>query len=134
MSVLKVPDLRAVMSAFVDGGAVEGMLVIGLDGRRRPCGLAVNRRHRALSFIKVWELRALADELDASALVIAVFPAGNGGAPSEHERRVFADVRARAHRAQVELHDCIVVRGETSWSLRELSVVDLDQHDAESAG
>jgi hypothetical protein len=121
MSVSRAPDLLALIGAFVEGCEVEGMLVIGLDGDRRLCGVAVNPRHRALSFVKVWELRALADELDARALVVAVFPPGNGAYPSEHERRVFVDLRARAHRAQVDLLDCIVVRGDKRWSLRDLT-------------
>ena len=39
---------------------VEGMLVIGLDAQRELCGVGMNPRHRALSFVKVWELSALA--------------------------------------------------------------------------
>jgi hypothetical protein len=101
---------------------VEGMLIVGLDDRRRVCGVGVNPHHRALSFLKVWELRALAEELDAHSLVVAVFPSGDASAPTEHERAAFRDLCTRAHRAQVLLHDCIVVRGGRTWSLRELSV------------
>jgi hypothetical protein len=103
--------------ALIDGCAAEGMLVIGFDEARRLCGVAVNPRHRALTFVKVWELRALAEELEASALVVAVFPRGAGVEPSAHERWVFADLQARAKRAQVELLDCLLVRGGRTWSL-----------------
>jgi hypothetical protein len=72
-----------------------------------------------LSFVKVWELRALAEELDARSLVVAVFPPGPALTPSAHELRSFVELRARARRAHVDLVDCIVVRGEKSWSLRE---------------
>ena len=109
--------------AVVDSRRVEGMLVIGLDEQRRSCGLAANPRHQALSFVKVWELRALLEELGASALVVVVFPPGPAVEPSAHERDAFVDLRARAHRAHVELLDCVVVRGERSWSLRALSAV-----------
>ncbi len=109
---------------------VEGMLVVGLDQEQRVCGVGVNPHHRALSFVKVWELRALAAELEARSVVIAVFPTGGATAPTEHELAAFRDLCTRARRAQVLLHDCIVVRGGRAWSLRELTFVDLDQQSA----
>ncbi len=54
-------------------------------------------------------------------------PTGPVRAPTTHEVEAFVDLRARAHRAQVSLDDCIVVRGGQTWSLRELSFVDHDQ-------
>ena len=53
------------------------------------CGVGINPHHRALSFVKVWELRALTEELDAHSLVIAVFPSGDASAPTKHERSAF---------------------------------------------
>jgi len=108
-----------------DGDDVEGMLVVGLDARRQLCGVAINPHHRALSFMKVWELEALVQELEACSIVVGLFPAGPVRAPTAHEIAAFADLRARAHRAQVMLDDCIVARGGRTWSLRELSAVDL---------
>jgi hypothetical protein len=127
MSVLQSPvrgadDAVALVRALVPDGDVNGILVVGLDRDRRLCGVGVNPSHRALSFVKVWELEALAEELDACALVIGVFPTGPCRAPSEHELEAFADLYARARRAQVLLFDCIVVRGHRWWSMRELSV------------
>ncbi len=119
---IDVSTLVRELAAEEDGGEVEGMLVVGLDGDGQICGVAVNQRHRALSFVKVWELSALAEELEASALVVALFPRGGSVAPSEHEVSSFTDLCARAHRAQVVLSDCLVVRGGRTWSLRELSV------------
>jgi hypothetical protein len=117
---LDVATLVRELAADDGGGEVEGMLVVGLDGDGHICGVALNSRHRALSFIKVWELSALAQELDACALVVAVFPRGGPDAPTEHELAAFTDLCARAHRAQVVLADCLVVRGARPWSLREL--------------
>ena len=115
-----------VQALAVDGDDVEGMLVVGLDGDGRVSGVGVNPRHRALTFVKVWELAALAEELDAQSLVVAVFPGSGPSAPTEHERTAFTDLCARAHRAQVVLADCIVVRGDRCWSLRELrTAIDL---------
>jgi hypothetical protein len=119
---LDVATLVRELAADDDGGEVEGMLVVGLDGGGRMCGVAINPHHRALSFIKVWELAALVEELNACALVVAVFPRGGGDAPTEHEVSAFTDLCARAHRARVVLADCLVVRGGHPWSLRELSV------------
>ena len=107
------------MRALARDGDVEGMLVLGLDRDGQPCGVALNPHHRALSFVKVWELSALTEELDASALMIAVFPRGGPRTPTEHEVAAFVDLRARAQRAQVVLLDCLVARGDRVWSLRE---------------
>lgn len=117
---LDVATLVRELAADDEGGEVEGMLVVGLDGEGQICGVAINSRHRALSFIKVWELSALVEELGACALVVAVFPRGGPDAPTEHEVSAFTDLCARAHRAQVVLADCLVVRGGRPWSLREL--------------
>ena len=65
-----------VQALAADGDDVEGMLVVGLDRERRVCGVAINPHHRALSFMKVWELEALLQELDACSLVVALFPPG----------------------------------------------------------
>ena len=118
---IDVATLVRELAADRGGGEVEGMLVVGLDGEGQMCGVAVNPRHGALSFVKVWELSALADELEASSLVVALFPNGGADAPSEHEVSAFTDLCARAHRAQVVLADCLVVRGGRTWSMRELS-------------
>ena len=118
---IDVATLVRELAADTEGGEVEGMLVVGLDGEGQICGVAVNPRHRALSFVKVWELSALAEELEANALVVALFPAGGADVPSDHEVSAFTDLCTRAHRAQVVLSDCLVVRGGRTWSLRELS-------------
>jgi hypothetical protein len=110
-------------------GKVRGMLVVGLDRDGEVSGVGVNPRHRALSFVKVWELAALAEELVACALVIVLVPQGRFRVPTAHEIDAFVDLRARAQRAQLVLLDCIVVRGDESWSLRELSFVDHDQQE-----
>ncbi len=118
---IDVATLVRELAADKEGGEVEGMLVVGLDGEGQMCGVAVNPRHGALSFVKVWELRALAEELDATSLVVALFPPGGADAPSDHEVWAFTDLCARAHRAQVVLSDCLVVRGGRTWSMRALS-------------
>ena len=120
---INVATLVHELAADDDGGEVEGMLVVGLDGAGQMCGVAINPHHRALSFVKVWELAALVDELCACALVVAVFPRGGPDAPTDHEVAAFTDLCARAHRAQVVLSDCLVVRGGRTWSLRELSLL-----------
>jgi hypothetical protein len=122
---LDVVTLVQELAADDDGGEVEGMLVVGLDAEGRICGVAINSRHRALSFVKVWELSALADELDAASLVVALFPHGGTEVPTDHEVSTFRDLCARAHRARVVLADCLVVRGGRTWSLRDLSEVHL---------
>ena len=103
-------------------GAARGMLIVGFGREGEVSGVGVNPRHRALSFVKVWELAALAEELAACALVIVLVPEGRFRAPTTHEIEAFVDLRARAQRAQLVLLDCIVVRGDESWSLRELSL------------
>jgi hypothetical protein len=102
-------------------GDTTGMLVVGLDRDGELSGVAVNPRHRALSFVKVWELAALAEELEACELVVVLVPGGPARAPTRHEIDAFVDLRARAHRAQVTLVDCVVVRGDRSWSLSDLA-------------
>lgn len=126
MSVVQSPvrgaeDAVALVRALVPDHEVEGMLVVGLDRDRRLCGAGVNPHHRALSFVKVWELEDLAIELDACALVIGLFPSGPERAPSRHELDAFVELCLRARRAQVVVFDCIVVRGHRWWSMRELS-------------
>jgi hypothetical protein len=116
-----------VQELAADGDEVEGMLVVGLDRHARICGVGVNPHHRALSFMKVWELEALLQELEACSLVVGLFPSGPVRSPTPHEITAFVDLRARAHRAHVMLDDCIVARGRRTWSLRELSLVDHDQ-------
>ena len=118
-----------VQALAADGDEVEGMLVVGLDHHRRPCGVAINRHHRALSFMKVWELEALLQELEACSLVVGLFPPGPVRAPTRHEIDVFSDLSTRARRAQVMLDDCIIARGTQTWSLRDLSHVDHDQQE-----
>jgi hypothetical protein len=126
MSVLQAQvrgadDAVALLRELVPDEPVAGMLVVGLDCDQRLCGVGLNPRHRALSWVKVWELVDLAAELDASALVLGLFPGGSSRAPSPHELAAFVDLSDRARRARVLLRDCIVVRGEKWWSLRELS-------------
>ena len=65
-----------VQALAADGDDVEGMLVVGLDHERHVCGVAINPHHRALSFMKVWELEALLQELEACSLVVGLFPTG----------------------------------------------------------
>ena len=110
-----------VQALAADGDDVEGMLVVGLDHHRRLCGVAINPHHRALSFMKVWELEALLQELEACSLVVGLFPSGPVRAPTAHEIEAFVDLSTRARRAQVMLDDCIVARGTRTWSLRELN-------------
>jgi hypothetical protein len=114
-------DTVSLVRALAGDGDVAGMLVVGLDPNGRCSGVAVNPHHRALSFVKVWELEALALEIDAHVLVVAVFPRRDGAVPTDHEVGAFTDLRDRARRAQVLLVDCIVVRGHRWWSMRELS-------------
>jgi hypothetical protein len=120
-------DAVSLVRELARGGDVEGMLVVGLDGHGQVCGVGVNPRHRALSFVKVWELSALAAELGACSLVVGLFPPGPVRAPTAHEMTAFVDLRARARRAQVTLHDCIIARDAQTWSMRELAFVDLDR-------
>jgi hypothetical protein len=114
-------DAFQLLRELGQGEPAEGIVVVGLDRDGHPCGVAVNPNHRALSFMRVWELAALAEELDARALVVGLFPAGRSRPPSPHEIAAFESLRARAQRAQVVLLDCLVVRGAQSWSLCELS-------------
>jgi hypothetical protein len=110
-----------VQALAVDGDDAEGLLVIGLGRDGEVCGVAVNPRHRALSFVKVWMLEELLRQLEACSLVVGVFRRGAARAPTPHEVEAFRDLQARAHRAQVMLHDCILARGRETWSLRALS-------------
>jgi hypothetical protein len=122
-------DAAAVFRELVKEAAVEGLVVLGLDGHRRPCGVAANPRHRSLSWLKIWELADLVAEFGAHELLIGIFPPGPGRPPSQHEIDVFVGLSERARQAQVVLLDCIVVRGDGWTSLRERShFVDLDQH------
>jgi hypothetical protein len=97
---------------------VDGLVVLGYDVDDQICGLAMNPRHRSLSWLKVWELADIRVELQASALQVVVFPVGGSPTPSSHECAVFADLMVRARRAAVPLVDCYVVRGGRPWSLR----------------
>ena len=113
-------DVESLVRALAGEGDVEGMLVIGLDARRQLCGVGVNPHHRALSFVKVWELEALLRELEACSLVVGLFP--SGPTPRTHGARGGGVRRAQHPRgpAQVVLSDCLVARGGRTWSLREL--------------
>ena len=126
MSVLQAQikgadDAIVLVRELVGSAPMEGMVVVGLDHEQRLCGVGLNPRHRALTWVKVWELADLAAELRASALVIGLFPSGRVRAPSEHEIDAFVDLHERAARAHVVLLDCLVVRGHRWWSLREQS-------------
>src|SRR6478736_3965550 len=94
MTVLRRPvhGVGEAMASLRELGAeasVEGLLVVGLDGDRRPSGVAVNSRHRAVTWLKVWELADLAAELGASALLLGLFAGGPSRPPSQHEIDVF---------------------------------------------
>ena len=116
-------DAAAVFHHLVSecGEQVEGLLVLGLDADRRATGVAVNPRHRALSWMKVWELADLAQELEACALVAGVLAGPLACIPSEHEVTTFVDLVQRSARAGVLLVDCLVLRGQQWWSLAEKS-------------
>lgn len=115
-------DAVSLVRELAVAGDAEGLLVIGLGPDGEVCGAAVNSRHRALSFVKVWMLEELLRELEACSLVVGVFRRGAARAPTRHELDAFLDLQARAHRAQVPLHDCILARAHATWSLRELAV------------
>jgi DNA repair protein RadC len=114
-------DAIALLRELVGREPVEGMVVVGLDHEQRLCGVGINRRHRALTWVKAWELVDLAAEFGACALVVGLFPSGRSRAPSEHEIGAFVDLYERAVRAHVLVLDCLVVRGHRWWSLREKS-------------
>ncbi|MDQ1430472.1 MAG: hypothetical protein QOF40_1074 [Actinomycetota bacterium] len=117
MSVVSMPG--EVLRLLGDG-PVEGLVVAGYDHAGKLCGVAKSSQHRALSWVKVWELEALAAELAARSVVVFVFPIGPALAPTAHELAVFTDLLARTRRACVVLLDCYVHRGGRMWSLREL--------------
>ena len=110
---------RELRRAIVDAPR-RGLVVAGFGASGRICGIAVNPRHDSLSWVKVWELRDLAAELNASSLLIALFPIGQARRPSAHELAVFGDLDVRARRAGIRLLDCLMWRGERLWSLRDL--------------
>jgi hypothetical protein len=114
-------DAVALLRELVGDDPVDGLVVVGLDHEQRLCGVGVNPRHRALSWVKVWELADLAAEIDACTLVVGLFPSGVPRAPSQHEVESFVDLCERLKPAQVLLLDCIVLRGDQWWSLRERS-------------
>jgi hypothetical protein len=105
----------------------EGLFVLGFGPQQEICGIAMSLRHRSLSWIKVWELAEIREELEACFLVVVVFPGGGSPKPTAHERSVFGDLMVRARRAAVPLVDCHVYRGDRLWSLRRRAHVDLDQ-------
>ncbi len=115
----RVSDARE-FARLLEGLPMEGMIAAGFDADHRMCGVAVNLRHRSLSWVKVWELAEIVADLDASFLRLAIYPAGRGAKPTAHECAVFSDLMVRARRAAVPLVDCHVWRGERMWSLREM--------------
>ena len=126
MSVLErqikgADDAVALLRELVGEEPVDGLVVVGLDRDQRLCGVGLNPRHRALSWVKVWELADLAAEFDACALIVGLFPSGVSRVPSQHEVDSFVDLYERLKLAQVLLLDCIVLRGHQWWSLRERS-------------
>jgi hypothetical protein len=106
---------------LLDGLPIKGMFAAGFGVDGRMCGVAVNPRHRSLSWVKVWELAEIVTVLEACTLHVALYPAGPGVKPTAHECAVFSDLMVRAHRAAVPVVDCHVWRGERMWSLRELN-------------
>ncbi len=113
-------DAAALLRQLATVRPVDGLLVVGFDADGRLTGVGANDRHRSLSWVKVWELAELARQLEAHALLVGAFPRGPGRAPSAHEITAFAALDERSERAGVLLLDCIVLRGERWWSLREL--------------
>jgi hypothetical protein len=113
-------ELAAAVHRWFGDARPEGLVVVGFGAKGEICGVALNSQHRALSWIKVWELATLAAELEAGALVVMVFPGGPALAPSTYEVGVFSDLLARTRRAGVVLLDCYVHRGGRMWSLREM--------------
>jgi hypothetical protein len=105
---------------LVGDGPVQGLVVAGYDHNGRLCGVAMSPQHRALSWIKVWELDALATELGACSLAVLVFPIGPALTPTAHELAVFRDLLVRTRRPGFVLLDCLVRRGDRWWSLREM--------------
>jgi hypothetical protein len=97
----------------------DGMFVVGFDADGQVCGVAVNSRHRALSWLKMWELAELANELGTNRLAVVVRIAGRGARPSDHERAVFRDLRVRARHAGIALVAGFVWRSDRWWSLAE---------------
>ncbi len=112
-------DAAALLRLIAAGQPVDGLLVVGVDADGRVTGVGTNDRHRSLSWVKVWELAELARQLEAHALLVGAFPRGPGRAPSVHEIAAFAALSERSERAGVLVLDCIVLRGERWWSLRE---------------
>jgi hypothetical protein len=115
----RVGAAEALGRLFGDG-RVQGIAVVGFGHDGNICGVAVNSQHRALSWVKVWELASLAAELEVRDIVLAVFPSGRAPTPSAHELAVFSDLLVRTRRAGFVLLDCLVFRGDRFWSLREL--------------
>jgi hypothetical protein len=117
VSVVSVPE--EVLRLLGDG-PVQGLVVAGYDHAGQLCGVATSSQHRALSWVKVWELEALAAELAACSVAVFVFPIGPALAPTAHELAVFSDLITRTRRAGFVLRDCLVYRGDRMWSLREM--------------
>jgi len=122
---IRGPDDAAALLRCLSGDAEvpSRLLVVGLGGDRRLTGVGIAPPGRGLADFKVWELHALADELDAAALVVGRFARGRPRPPSDAEARAFVDLLQRARAAGVALLDCVVLRGERWWSLAERSGV-----------
>jgi len=95
------------------------LLVVGLGPDRRVTGVAIAAPGRGLADLKVWELHALAVELEAQVLVMGRFARSHRRPPSAGEVRAFVDLARRAGAAGVVLLDCIVLRRHQWWSLAE---------------
>ncbi len=98
------------------GIPAEGLYVVGIENGG-ICGFLVDPRHRALSWVKVWELEALVTQLSTSTVMLAVVRDGPARPPTAHELAVFGDLTGRARRAGIVISGCLLVRGGQSFWL-----------------
>jgi len=98
-------------------GSRAAVVVIGLDAASRVTGLAENRQRWTPRSLKASEMVLLSDELGARVLVLAQLVPAIHRPPSGAEGHAFRALAVRCAAEGVLLLDCVVVSGESWWSL-----------------
>jgi hypothetical protein len=123
--VLRPSDAIALVRAIVtDHPEPTGELVIGLDAQRRLTGMGVRPTPEEHAAVDAGQLRALAHELDAEALVLVSLLADERELRAEADVEGFLTLARACLQGHVLLLDHVLLAGTTWCSLWDAVVGD----------
>jgi hypothetical protein len=110
--------VRAVFGADDAARLERGLLVIGIDEHDELVGVAVQSQRFTARELRAHELRDVAAELSAVALVVAQIEAPDEPVPGLEEALDFVVLASECEDLGTLLLDCVVISGHRWWSLR----------------